>query len=233
MILTFDTFASNLARTRERIAKACAQIARNPESITILPITKSLPVTAVEYAVKSNLSRVGENQVQEVFRKKAELNSPITWELVGHLQSNKAKLAADIFTRVHSVDSQKLLGLLNGCAKNLGKSLSILIQVNTGSDPAKFGVTPQEAFRLVELALSASNLKVEGLMTVAPLSIDRTIPRRAFAGLRILRDQIETSLRVRLPALSMGMSGDFEDAIIEGSTILRLGTALFESRPTT
>ena len=173
---------------------------------------------------------IGENRVQEAIDKKPQVRTPLRWELIGHLQSNKAKLAAECFDRVQSVDSPKLITRLNRAAGELDRELAILLQVNAGNDPAKFGVDLGDAPALLEHALQQPALRVDGLMTIAPLSGDPDVARRAFANLRELRDQLASDFGVDLPTLSMGMSGDMAAAIAAGSTQVRVGTALFGQR---
>ena len=194
-------------------------------------MTKSQPAQAAEFAARYGIPAVGENRVQEAVDKRALTSTSLRWELIGHLQSNKAKLATSHFERIQSVDSEKLLAILDRAAGELGKRLPILLQVNAGLDPAKSGVEPDEAPRLLAAALALGNLRVDGLMTVAPLSDDPAVARRTFANLREIRDRLASDSGTRLAELSMGMTGDMEDAIAEGSTIVRIGSALFGSRP--
>ena len=184
---------------------------------------------------RAGLRAVGENRVQEGVAKRAGCAAPaLAWELIGHLQSNKAALAAAHFDRVQSVDSDKLLQLLGRAAAAQGKLLPILLQINAGDDPAKFGADLADAPRLLETALAQKNLRVDGLMTIAPLgpSPAETAMHaaRTFANLRNLRDDLAARLGVPLHGLSMGMSGDLEAAIAAGSTLVRIGTALFGGR---
>ena len=150
--------------------------------------------------------------------------------MIGHLQSNKAKLAAAHFDRVQSVDSEKLLVLLDRAAAEAGKRLPVLLQINAGADPNKFGAEPVDAPRLLEIALTKPALRVDGLMTIAPLSDDPDVARRTFANLRAIRDELAAKFRAPLRELSMGMSADFALAIAEGSTLVRVGSALFGTR---
>ncbi len=154
----------------------------------------------------------------------------IAWELIGHLQSNKARLAVRHFDRIQSVDSAKLLDVLDRVAGETGKTQAVLLQVNAGLDPAKSGVEPDEAPRLLDAALARAHIRVDGLMTIAPLSEDPDVARRTFANLRAIRDRLAAATSARLGELSMGMSGDLEAAVAEGSTIVRVGTALFGAR---
>lgn len=158
----------------------------------------------------------------------------LSWELIGHLQSNKARTAAALFDRIQSVDSEKLLRKLDEAARPLDRRPAVLLQVNAGRDPAKFGCELEDAPRLLEAALTYPGLRVEGFMTIAPLGADETetadLARRTFANLRTLRDDLETRFGVSLPELSMGMSADLELAIAAGSTCVRVGSALFGTR---
>jgi pyridoxal phosphate enzyme (YggS family) len=230
MLPDYLEFCRRVNSVKTRIAKACEISGRNPAEIELLPVTKSHPAEAVAYAARFGLRAVGENRVQEGVDKRALCPAPIAWELIGHLQSNKAKLAIRNFDRIQSVNSEKLVGILDRSAGEIGKVQAILLQVNAGLDPAKSGIEPEGAGRLLEAALGMRNLRVEGLMTVAPLSGDPEVARRCFENLRAIRDRLEAGAGARLPTLSMGMSGDLEAAIAAGSTMVRVGTALFGTR---
>jgi PLP dependent protein len=226
----YEDFKRRADAVRSRIAQACALARRREDEVELIAVTKSQPAEAAKFASRYGIRAVGENRVQEAVDKRALAPADLAWELIGHLQSNKAKLAAGHFDRIQSVDSEKLLAILDRAAGELGKKLPILLQVNAGLDPAKSGVEPNEAPRLLAAALALGNLRVEGLMTVAPLSDDPSAARRAFANLREIRDRLASDSGSRLTELSMGMTGDMEDAIAEGSTIVRIGSALFGSR---
>jgi hypothetical protein len=195
-----------------------------------LPVTKTNPAAAAEYVSRYGLAAVGENRVQEAIEKRALVPGPLRWELIGHLQSNKARLAATHFDRIQSVDSEKLLTALDRAAAELGKKLPVLLQINAGNDPAKFGAEPAAAPGLLEFALRRPHLQVDGLMTIAPLSPDPAVAQRTFANLRLIRDGLRARFGVPLRELSMGMTGDLEAAVAEGSTLLRIGSALFGPR---
>jgi pyridoxal phosphate enzyme (YggS family) len=212
------------------MAAACLRAGRATDAVALLPVTKSHPVAAVEYAARYGLSAVGENRVQEAVEKRAQTTAAIRWELIGHLQSNKADLAVRHFDRIQSVDSEKLINVVDRAAAGLGRVIPILLQINTGRDPAKYGAETGAAPRLVEAALARPNLQLDGLMTIAPLSDDPAVAERAFADLRNLRDELSSRFKVPLRDLSMGMSGDYPAAIAAGSTIVRIGTALFGGR---
>lgn len=231
MLLSYEDFLANLAALRVRVASACAATGRESGAVTILPVTKTHPVEAALYAVRAGLAAVGENRVQEALPKiEATRGASVRWELIGHLQSNKAKLAAGAFDRIQSVDSAKLLDLLDRAAGDAGRVLPVLLQLNAGNDPAKSGAPVDEAERLLEHAAAKKHLRVDGLMTIAPLSDDPAVARRTFAALRETRDRLATPA-LPLRELSMGMTGDLAEAIAEGSTMIRVGTALFGSRP--
>src|SRR5579863_9835520 len=226
----YESFRRRADALRARIAEACARAGRPATEVKLLAVTKSQPPQAVEWAARYGLPAVGENRVQEAVEKRSRTAASVAWELIGHLQSNKAKLAARHFERVQSVDSVKLLDVLDREAAALGRVLPILLQVNAGLDPAKSGAEPGEAPALLDAALERKNLRLEGLMTIAPLAGGPEAARRTFARLREIRDQLAPRAGARLAELSMGMSGDLEEAVAEGSTLVRIGTALFGSR---
>jgi len=229
--LTCESFFAKLARVREAIGVACGRAGRAESSVRLLPVTKTHPAAAVEYVHRAGLEAVGENRVQEALAKRGEVAQlPVRWELIGHLQSNKARDAARVFERIQSVDSAKLLHRLDRAAAEAGRTLAVLLQVNAGDDPAKYGVPAAESGELLEAALQCENLQVDGLMTIAPLDRDASVARRCFARLRETRDRLQASSGHPLPELSMGMSGDLAEAIAEGTTQVRIGTALFGAR---
>lgn len=236
-MIAYEEFSRRADELKSRIAAACAGANRSPETVELLAVTKTHPATAVEYAARYGLRSIGENRVQEGAEKRAQLtgqSGSLRWELIGHLQSNKARLAVDSFDRVQSVDSEKLLNHLDRAAAEKNKSLAVLLQINAGNDPAKFGADVDAAPRLLEAALQKKNLRVEGLMTIAPLGNSpaetRAHAERTFTQLRTLRDELATRFGVPLRELSMGMTGDLEVAISAGSTLVRVGTALYGTR---
>lgn len=227
-----NEFQKRLSQLRERIAATCAAAGRDPASVGVLPVTKNHPVEAVRYARRAGLSAVGENRVPEASDKRAAFgeSDSVRWELIGHLQSNKAKQAVRVFDRIQSVDSLKLLKRLDRFAAEAGTMLPILLQFNTGEDPKKYGFPVDAADEAVDTALGLRHVTLDGLMTVAPLDGDPDSAARAFGCLRELRDRLEATSAARLPELSMGMTGDLEAAIRYGSTQIRVGTALYGSR---
>ncbi len=225
-----DVFRERLHLVRERMASACRAAGRQAETVALLPVTKNHAVAAVEYAQRAGLPAVGENRVQEASEKRAQFAGLIRWELIGHLQSNKAKQAVECFDRIQSVDSIKLIERLDRCAGEVGRQLPILLQCNTGEDPNKFGFRVDEMEGAVEEALRSPHLRLDGLMTIAPLEDDPEVAKLAFERLRVLRDRLAGPFGVALSELSMGMTGDLEWAIAAGSTQIRVGTALYGER---
>jgi PLP dependent protein len=231
-MIAYEEFLIRLQAVRTQIGDACQSAGRDPAGVALLAVTKTHPAAAADYAARAGLTAVGENRVQEAVEKKPlTAATSLRWELIGHLQSNKAKLAAQTFDRVQSVDSEKLLTHLDRAAGELGRPLAVLLQINAGQDPAKFGAEPADAPRLLEIALGKNNLRIDGLMTIAPLSDDPAVAARTFANLRTIRDDLAARFGHPLRELSMGMSGDLPAAIAAGSTVVRVGTALFGTRP--
>ncbi len=226
----YSAFAQRADAVLAEIRTACVQNGRDPVEVELLAVTKTHGPWAPEFAARFGLAGVGENRVQEAVEKMPRVEAKLRWELIGHLQSNKARLAATHFDRVQSVDSIKLLSRLNQAAAAASKTLTVLLQINAGDDPAKFGAALADAPGLLEHALNQPALKVDGLMTIAPLSDDAAVAQRTFANLRELRDRLAADFDVVLPTLSMGMSGDMAHAIAAGSTQVRVGTALFGQR---
>jgi len=196
-----------------------------------MAVTKRFPIEVAASAVKAGLTLLGENRVQEGVDKIQRADFEASWELIGHLQSNKAQLAAEHFDRIQSVDSVKLANRLDRFSAEAGKPLPILLQVNTGKDPGKFGFSVEETEAALEKVLELSSLKVEGLMTIAPLPARLDTAREAFDHLRNLRDALVAKTGQSMPELSMGMSFDLEAAIEAGSTCIRVGSGLFGERP--
>lgn len=176
------------------------------------------------------LNVFGENRVQEALDKATGVADQARWELIGHLQTNKVKQALSLFHRIQVVDSEKLVNRIASLIPAEKSPYPILLQINAGNDPAKFGADPEQAEPLLCAALSQPALKVEGLMTIAPLDDDLEVARRCFARLRAIRDDLEQKCGCKLPELSMGMSGDWEQAVKEGATVIRVGSALLGRR---
>ena len=224
-----EDFASRFAQLHEILYAAARKAHRDPGEIELLAVTKTQPVEAIQEAMRAGITRFGENKVQEA-RGKIETLGRGLWHLIGHLQSNKAKDAVRLFDSIDSVDRLDLAGELNHRAEAFGKIQNVLLQVNIAGESTKFGCAPDAASALAEAINAMPRLALRGLMTIAPYSPDPEKSRPHFAGLRELRDKMERATGLRLPVLSMGMSGDFGVAIEEGSTCVRIGTALFGER---
>jgi pyridoxal phosphate enzyme (YggS family) len=230
------SIAANIATIYERIAVAARRAGRNPDEIVLMAVSKTHPPEHIREAYKAGLRVFGENRVQEFAGKVGALQDLLDaeWHLIGHLQTNKAANTAELFSAVDSVDSLKLAEKLDAVARKLGRKLNVLIEINVGGEAAKSGVAPDSP-ALEELLIAAPRLEAlvfQGLMTVPPFTDDPQGARPYFRKLRELRDSIAAR---RLPAvtvnqLSMGMSHDFEIAIEEGSTCVRVGTAIFGER---
>lgn len=229
-MIPFSEYQENYQAVTARIAAACLAAGRLPDSVELLPVTKNHPEEAVAFAARVGLTAVGENRVQEAAAKQRDTAASMRWELIGHLQSNKVREAVAVFDRVQSVDSLKLLQRLDRCAGEAGKKIAILIQCNIGQDPNKYGFAREAMAAAIEAALAAPHLRVEGLMTIAPLDDAPTVAVRAFEALRQLRDELSERYQLALSELSMGMTGDLEAAIAAGSTQIRVGTALYGAR---
>ena len=230
------SIAENIARVREQIVNAARRAKREPSDVSLMAVTKTVSPERIREAYEAGVRLFGENRVQEFEGKSAALSdlNGAEWHMIGHLQSNKSRLAAETFRAVDSVDSLRLLQRLNGAAEQLGKKLPILIEINIGGETAKTGVAADSA-ELEQILTSAPQyefVQIQGLMTVPPFSEDPEQSLPFFRQMRGLRDQIAAR---KLPAiametLSMGMSHDFEVAIDEGSTCVRIGTAIFGER---
>lgn len=219
-------------QVRERMRKACEACGRDPDSVRLVAVSKTVAADTVKEAIAAGATILGENYVQEARDKfDALIQYPVSWHFIGHLQSNKAKYAVRLFDLIHSVDSLKLARELDKQAAKVDKVQQILVQVNISGEDTKSGIPADEAPRLVSEVSRLKNLAVKGLMTMPPYFYQPEKVRPFFAALRELRDRIEPAQPdVSLPELSMGMTGDFEVAIKEGATLVRIGTAIFGER---
>ena len=231
--MVFADFARNLARVRERIESVQEREGLHGD-VRIVAVTKGHAPAAVEVALAAGATDVGENRIQEALSKQEALAGlPVDWHLIGHLQTNKAKHVPGRFALVHSIDSLRVAEALQRAMENKAAGsdpLPVLVQVNVAREPQKAGCDPAELAQLAAAVSELSRLRLRGLMTMAPLTDDVAEQRRVFAALRRLREDLATS-GLEMPELSMGMSGDYEAAVAEGATILRLGTVLFGERP--
>ena len=231
------SIAENIAQVRGRIAAAAAGVKRNPDSITLMAVSKTVEPERVRQAYAAGLRVFGENRVQEFAEKAAALKDlkDAEWHLIGHLQSNKAKKAAELFHAVDSIDSLRLAEKLDVAAEQMGKILPVFIEIKVGAEETKAGI-PLDSPELEDLLRGAAgleHLEIRGLMTVPPYTENPEGARMYFRLLRDLRDKIAARKlpRIQMNVLSMGMSHDFEVAIEEGSTCVRVGTAIFGARP--
>jgi len=230
------SIADNLAEVRERIDRAARRVGRRAQDIALMAVSKTFPAERIREAYDAGVRLFGENRVQEFASKVDSLRDlrDAEFHLIGHLQSNKADKAVELFAAVDSVDSLRLAQKLNVSAQQSGKRISVLIEINVGGEVAKSGVAPgsRELEDLISGAQALPNLEFRGLMTVPPFSDDPQQARPYFRQLRELRDQIAVRklAAIDLKTLSMGMSHDFEAAIEEGSTCVRVGTAIFGER---
>ena len=225
------SIADCLADARQRIAEACARAGRKPEEVEIIGVTKTFGPDVVSEAWQAGVRLFGENRVQEAAAKIPECPGGPTWHLIGHLQRNKVRPALELFSVLHAVDSIRLLEQIDRVADEAGCQPRILLEVNVSGEASKFGLKPDEVPAVVERSLQARCVTLIGLMTMAPFVPDPQQARPVFARLHELRDRLQRDLGVGLPHLSMGMSNDFEVAVEEGATWVRLGTILFGHRP--
>ncbi len=214
----------------EQIKMIALMAGKNPLDITLIAVSKTFPPEIIQQAIDGGITIFGENRVQEAKAKIPQLKGSFTFHLVGHLQSNKAKDAVKLFDCIHSIDKLSTAIEVDKEAKKINKIQNILIEVNTSGEPSKFGVEPEKALELCKGILDLQNLNCLGLMTVGPLTEDRNRIREAFKRLRFLLEEINRSLGISLKQLSMGMSDDFDIAIEEGATMVRIGTAIFGQR---
>jgi len=231
------SISDNIARVKQRLSDAAARVGRNPNLITLMAVSKVVEPERIHQAYEAGIRVFGENRVQEFADKTSAVQdlAQAEWHLIGHLQSNKANRAAGLFHAIDSVDSLRLAQKLDQAAQQAGKNLPILIEINVGGEENKSGIAPgsQELEELLNAARSLQSLQVQGLMTIPPYTEDPEGARTYFRKLRDLRDQIAARKLpgIRMEVLSMGMSHDFEIAIEEGSTCIRVGTAIFGERP--
>lgn len=225
---------NNLKEIYRKMAHAAMKVGREPSEVTLIAVTKTVDVDLIRSAVDVGLRVFGENRVREAQRKvRSEelsvMNERIRWHLIGHLQKNKVKIAVELFDLIHSVDSFELAEIISKQAESLNKTQRILLQVKLSDEESKHGISKDNLSSFIERTCSLGSLNVEGLMTIPPFFDDAEKVRPYFRELRTLRDGLEKS-GFKLHELSMGMSGDFEAAIEEGATMVRVGTAIFGER---
>ncbi len=226
--------AENIFKIKQRIREACLRVGRNPDEVTIVAVTKTVSVDRIKEAINSGIIDIGENRVQELLEKRGLIDvDSIRWHFVGHLQTNKVKYIVDFIHLIHSVDSLKLALEIDKRARKINKVIDVLIEVNTSGEKTKYGAKPDEVVELVkQISESCDFVRIKGLMTVAAFLPNPEDIRPMFKLLRELRDEVAkfNFRNVEMKHLSMGMSNDFEVAVEEGATLVRIGTAIFGPR---
>jgi len=225
-----DQIRKNLEEIKRRLKNAAERVGRDPADIRLVAVTKTVDVERLRQAVVAGQTLFGENYVQEAKTKIASLGPGLTWHFIGHLQSNKAKAAVELFDLIHSVDRASLAQALDQAAARQDKIQDILLQVNLAGEESKSGTAPEHAEDLLREISNMPHLRVMGLMTMPPWFDDPERVRPYFRALRELRDRLRGLHLADLPELSMGMTGDFEAAVSEGATLVRIGTAIFGQR---
>ena len=226
------SIADNLQQIKERINAACQRAGRNPEEVGIVAVSKTVDVGKIKEAIAAGIRIIGENRVQEAWQKYQQIDEQVCWHLIGHLQTNKVKRALQFADVIESVDSLHLAQEINRRAEQLARQVEVFVEVNTSGEATKFGIQPQEAVQFCHQLAELPNLRVVGLMTIGAFLPDAEQVRPCFVRLRRLRDEVnaEAIPNIRLEHLSMGMTNDFEVAIEEGATLVRIGRALFGER---
>lgn len=221
------TIAGNVEEVRKRVAEAASSVGRLPEEITLVAVTKTRTPDEIRHAVEAGLKVFGENRVQEAKSKCRLLPNDLTWHMVGHLQTNKAKDAVEIFQCIHSLDSVHLAEELEKRCDAAGKTMDILLEVNVSGEESKFGLKPEQVEEVVRQLVGLPHLRLKGLMTMAPLADNPETVRPVFRALRHLRDRLNETGLCHMTDLSMGMTQDYQVAIHEGATIVRIGSGIF------
>ena len=215
----------------QEVGEACVKSGRRPEEVTLIAVSKKHTVEAISTLAREGQMDFGENYVQEALAKTEDLSAlQLNWHFIGHLQTNKVKHVPGRFVLIHTLDSEKLAQALHKKSQSQGMTQPVLIQVNVGREAQKYGVGEDNLSSLVERVLTLDNLKLEGLMTLPPFFEDAEKVRPYFARLRELKEELEQRFGIALPHLSMGMTGDFAQAIAEGATLVRIGTKIFGPR---
>ncbi|NBS52553.1 MAG: YggS family pyridoxal phosphate-dependent enzyme [Spartobacteria bacterium] len=222
--------SDNLIAIRSRMKSAADRVGRQVSDIRLVAVSKTYPPSVIREAWEAGQRVFGENRVQDALPKIQELPAEAEWHFIGHLQSNKIRKALPAFTLIHGVDNPELAIQINRIAGEMGLTASVLLETNVSGEASKFGFSPDALRQNLEDLLSLPNLCVKGLMTMAPYSEDPENARPVFSALRKLRDELASKTQHPLPELSMGMSGDFEVAIGEGATIVRIGSSIFGHR---
>jgi hypothetical protein len=238
--------AANLTRVRDEINRACLRVGRDPRSVTLIAVSKTHPANIVMQAIGADATHFGENRVEEAETKiplvRQAILKPVTWHMIGHLQSRKAKDAVALFDVIHSVDTLKLGDKLSRHAEEMERTIEIMMEFNLSGEVNKYGLAARDwqtnaenrlaLFDITRQFVRLPNLRLVGLMTMAPIVTDMEEARPIFAGLAQLRDAIQSEIGTALPELSMGMTDDYPVAIEEGATLVRIGRAIFGERAT-
>lgn len=224
------TIAENLETVRSRIDAAAAKAGRNPGEVELVAISKTYPAEKVSEAVEAGQELFGESRVQEALLKIPALPGRLRWHFIGHLQANKVRKALPLFELIHGIDTMEIARDVDRIAADLGLHPRILLEVNVSGEGSKHGFAPEALERGLEELLSLPRVQVEGFMTMAPLAPEAEASRPCFAALRALRDRLADQAGIPFPTLSMGMSGDYEVAVEEGATLVRVGSAIFGDR---
>ncbi|MFN8497784.1 MAG: YggS family pyridoxal phosphate-dependent enzyme [Anaerolineae bacterium] len=225
------TIADSLRAVEERIARAAARAGRDPQSVTLVAVSKTVAAPRVYAAYLNGVRHFGENRIEEAVPKQADLPGDITWHMIGHVQSRKVRDVVGHFHLVHSIDSLALAEAFQRRAEAVGVEVAVLLEVNVAREPQKYGFAPEDLAAVAASVAAMSHVKLQGLMTMAPIVADPEAARPVFRQLRQLRDALAQALpAVAWRHLSMGMTDDFEVAVEEGATLVRVGRAIFGER---
>jgi len=223
------TIRDNLLRVRERIERAAQKAGRDPKGIRLVAVSKTVEVARIKEAIEAGVSILGENYIQEAQKKIEDIGKPVSWHFIGHLQSNKARYAVRLFEMVHSVDSVSLAEELNRRAEQEGRVIQVMVEVNLSGEATKFGTDEERVSNLARRIRDLEHLSLEGLMTMPPYFDSPELGRPYYTALRELKEKMIQE-GIPMKELSMGMSNDFEIAVEEGATYVRIGTAIFGPR---
>jgi pyridoxal phosphate enzyme (YggS family) len=229
---SLDNIQDNISIIKEEIAKVCRSIGRSPEEITLIAVSKTIGTDVINHAIECGITDLGENKVQEIMDKHEVVSKNVNWHLIGHLQTNKVKYIIDKVKLIHSVDSIKLADEINKRAEKSNLIKEVLVQINVAEEDTKFGIAIDEAADFIKSISEFDNLRVMGLMTIAPYDLDSENVRPVFRQLKVKFSELsQMNLpNVHMKYLSMGMSNDYKVAIEEGSNMIRVGTAIFGKR---
>jgi len=219
--------ADNLKSVTQRIARCCERSGRPESAVKLVSVTKEADIEDIQTAILAGVTDIGENRVQDAILKHEAIGDRVTWHLIGHLQTNKAKDAVKIFSLIHSVDSIRIAEAIDKEAQKIGKIQDVLVQVNISGESTKFGASPEDVSNILEECALYNNINIKGFMTIVPQTSDPEAVRKYFRALRELRDRMSSAREANYKELSMGMTDDFEVAIEEGATHVRIGRAIF------